>query len=224
MWLRILLLGLLVGAAVVAWTTGLLDQLEVETLREHLARAGWWGPLLFVLLFGLEGIGVPGVLFMVTAIALWPPWMAFLLNWLGAITAGIVGFAFARYVGRSWVAARLPARIRRFESRVVERSVQTVALIRLLFFLAPPAHWVLGLSPVGFRPFVIGSAIGFVPGMLLVSFAGRPFFSWLSRQPRESWLALAALFPLGIAVWWLLTRRRTPAPDPGDRPGARPGP
>ncbi len=87
MWLRILLIGLLVGSAVVAWATGLHEQLEVDRLRELLSRAGLWGPLLFVLLFGLEGIGVPGFLFMVTAIALWPPWMAFLLNWLGAITA-----------------------------------------------------------------------------------------------------------------------------------------
>ena len=216
MWLRILLVVLLVGSAVLAWATGLHEQLEVERLRELLARAGLWGPLLFVLLFGLEGIGVPGILFMVTAIALWPPWIAFLLNWLGAITAGMVGFAYARYVGREWVAERLPARMRRFEARVVERSVQTVILVRLLFFLAPPAHWALGLSPVRFRPFVVGSAIGFVPGMLLVSFAGRPVFEWLSRQPRETWMALAALFLLGVAAWWLLTRRRAPAVDHGD--------
>ena len=216
MWLRILLLGLLVGSAVLAWATGVHEQLEVETLRDLVAGAGFWGPLLFVLLFGLEGIGVPGILFMVTAIALWPPWIAFLLNWLGAITAGMVGFAYARYVGRDWVAAHLPARMRRFETRVVERGVQTVILVRLLFFLAPPAHWALGLSPVRFRSFVIGSAIGFVPGMLLVSFAGRPVFEWLSRQPRETWMALAALFLLGVAAWWLLTRRRAPAVDHGD--------
>jgi len=214
--LRILLLVLLVGAGVVAWSTGLHEQLEVERLRELLARTGFWGPLLFVLLFGLEGIGVPGILFMMTAIALWPPWLAFLLNWLGAIMAGIVGFAYARYVGREWVAAHLPARMRRFEARVVERSLQTVIVIRLLFFLAPPAHWALGLSPVRFRPFVIGSAIGFAPAMLLVSFAGRPAFSWLSRQPLEIWLALGALFPLGVAAWWLLTRRNEAPADPGD--------
>ena len=216
MWLRILLLGLLVGSAVLAWATGLHEQLEVERLRELLARAGLWGPLLFVLLFGLEGIGVPGILFVVTAIALWPPWIAFLLNWLGAITAGMVGFAYARYVGREWVAERLPARMRRFETRIVERSVQTVILVRLLFFLAPPAHWALGLSPVRFRPFMMGSAIGFVPGMLLVSFAGGRIFAWLSRQPREAWMALAALLLLCAAAWWLLTRRRTPAVDHGD--------
>ena len=58
MLLRILLLVLLVGAGVVAWSTGLHEQFEVEQLRELLARTGFWGPLLFVLLFGLEGIEV----------------------------------------------------------------------------------------------------------------------------------------------------------------------
>jgi LPXTG-motif cell wall-anchored protein len=94
--------------------------------------------------------------------------------------------------------------------------VETVILVRLFFFLAAPAHWALGLSPVRFRPFVIGSAIGFVPGMLLVSFAGRPLYEWLSRQSREAWLALAGLSLLGAAALWLLKRRRTRSADLGD--------
>ena len=34
------------------------------------------------------------------------PWVALLASWSGAILAGCVAFAFARYVGRQWVQER----------------------------------------------------------------------------------------------------------------------
>lgn len=213
MWKRILLLVLLVASAVVAWANGLHEKIEIETLREIVDRAGYWGPVVFIVLFGLEGIGVPGVVFMVTAIALWPPPLAFLFNWLGAQMAGLVGFSYARWVGRDWIAERLPERVRRFEARVAERGVLAVVLIRVFFFLAPPAHWALGLSPVSFRAYLVGSAIGFVPGMLVVSYAGGPALRWFAEQPGELWMGLGAAFLVGTGIWWLLQRRSAPADD-----------
>lgn len=209
MWKRILLLGLVVASALVAYATGLHEQLSVGNLRALVERAGLWGPVLFVLLFGLEGLGLPGIVFMMTAIAVWPPWEAFVWCWLGAQLAGVVGFAFARGVGREWIAARLPARVRRFEGHVVERGVQTVILVRVLFFLAPYAHWALGLSPVRVRDFLLGSAIGFAPAMLVVCLTGAAAFGWLAAQPRELWMVLGAAFLVGALLWRLgMARRR----------------
>lgn len=212
-WKRVLLVALVIASAAVAWLTGLHEKVEVETLRELVAAAGVWGPVLFVLLFGLEGIGFPGVVFMLAAIALWPFWLAFLLNWLGGIMAGIVGFSFARYVGRDWVADKLPPAMRRFEKRVVEKSVQTVILVRLLFFLAPWAHWALGLSPVSFRAFLLGTAIGFAPAMALVTYFGAQAFAWLADQPAELWMGLAGAFLVGVLLWRWWARQRAALAD-----------
>ena len=185
---RLLLLALLIGVGVGVYATGLHEDITVEAVRALVDEAGVLGPVLFVLLFSLEGVGVPGMIFMLTAIVVWPPWLAFLMNWLGAIAAGILGFAYARYVGRDWVAARLPDGIRRFETAIVRRGIRTVIVIRLLFFLAPPAHWALGLSPVSFRDFLIGSALGFAPAMLLVSLIGAPVFEWVREDSDAIWI------------------------------------
>jgi uncharacterized membrane protein YdjX (TVP38/TMEM64 family) len=209
-WKRVLLLALLVGSAVVAWLTGLHEQVDVESLRALVEETGVWGPLVFVLLFGLEGLGVPTIVFLAVAIALWPPWLATLLNWGGAMFAGIVGFAYARYVGRDWVAQRLPESMRRFEARVVERELETVIALRLFFFASAPAHWALGLSPVGFRHFLLGSAIGYVPGALFVSYAGGSALEWLRHQPNELWMGLAGAF-IAAVIGFRLCWRREPS-------------
>ena len=85
---RVVLLLLLIGIGIGIYASGLHEQITVESVREWVASAGVLGPVLFVLLFSLEGVGVPGLIFMLTAIVVWPPWFAFLMNWLGALAAG----------------------------------------------------------------------------------------------------------------------------------------
>ena len=177
---RILLLAALLAAALAAFWLGLPEAIERERLREAVAAAGPLGPLVFVALFSaLQAIGVPGLLFIGVAIVAWPPWQAFLLVWAGSLGAGCVGFAFARTIGRRWVAEHLPERFRRFDARLATSGLRYVIAVRLLFYLATPAHWLLGLSGVPFRTAVVGSAIGFVPGSALWTFAGGGFFEWI---------------------------------------------
>ncbi len=190
---RLLLFAALVVLGVAAWQSGLLELIrQPERVRALLTESGIWGPLLFIVVFGLlEPFGVPGILFVVPASLAWPLGMAFALCWLGSVLAGLVGFGFARSIGRDWVAAHLPERLRSYDQRLAERGLQTVILVRLLFFLAPPAHWALGLSRVRFGPFVLGTAIGFLPGIAGLVFFGKGAFALLGDQPRVVWLAVA---------------------------------
>lgn len=208
---RILLLLALLALGGAIYASGLHERLTLQGLRDFFASAGPWAPLLFIALFALEGLGAPGALLMLTSVLLWPPGLAFLLNWAGALCASLLGFGYARYVGRDWVARRLPARMRRFERRIETHGLQTVILMRLVFFLAPPAHWALGLSPVSLRDFVLGSAIGLVPGLLFVSFAGSALLEWLRNAEGGLWLLGGGLLfggACGFAIAQRLQRRR----------------
>jgi len=198
---RILLLAALLAAALAAWGLGLPEAIERERLREAVAAAGPLGPLVFVALFSaLQALGVPGLLFIGVAIVAWPPWQAFLLVWSGSLGAGCVGFAFARTVGRRWVSAHLPERFRRFDARLATSGLRYVIAVRLLFYLAPPAHWLLGLSGVPFRTAVVGSAIGFAPGSARLQGLARPRppGSCHSGPYRTSGTRLFALSALGL--------------------------
>lgn len=195
--------GIAAGAAALLAGGGLEWLRDPEGARAWMEDAGPWGRVAFVLAFALlEPLGVPGVLFMVPAAALWPAGEALLLSWLGAVGAGVLGAAAARHLLREAVAARLPPRFRRYDARLARRPLTTVLLVRLAFFLAPPAHWALGLSAVPMRHLVVGTALGLLPGVVVVVLGSRGAVALAQEHP--AWAAAAGG---GALVAALLARR-----------------
>lgn len=189
---RLILLGLILGIAALGYFGGLFQYLAPDRLGELLTETGAWGPLVIVVLFTLvQPLGAPGVLFILVAAALWPFWMAFAINWIGATGAGIFGFAFARYLGRDWVEGRMPDRLRRWDERLSERGLPIVIAFRLMFFLTPASHWALGLSRVSMPTAVLGTVIGLAPGVAVLTYFGAEILVWLNAQSAGIWIAFA---------------------------------
>ncbi len=214
---RVLGLGVLAALLLVAWQMGFFERLDPEYLRELVASAGPWGPVLYLVLFScFEAVGVPGFLFIGAAVTIWPLWTAFALIWAGAIGAGCVGFVFARTIGRDFVTAHMPERLRRFDARLASSGLRWVIGLRLLTYIAAPAHWLVGLSGVPFRTALLGSIIGFGPWSFVWALMGHAVVTWLFDQPTELWLGLGALIALAIALHRLYQRNRTvPSADGG---------
>ena len=206
-------IGSLAGAVLLLVAlTGLWEQLsDPERLQETLRSSGFYGPALFVLLFSLlQPFGAPGVLLMLAAGLVWPLWAASGIVWVSAMGAGVVGFLFARTLGREWVQARLPERFRRYDERLDRRAVRTVALVRLVTFVTPPMHWALGLSSVRFPAFLLGSALGFIPGCLLIPYLSRLSWEgagWFGDRSLAFWIILIAIGAALIVLRWLWSRR-----------------
>jgi uncharacterized membrane protein YdjX (TVP38/TMEM64 family) len=218
---RMLLLAVLILPLGWALHEDMLAQLDVESLERLIRRSGVWGPVLYVLLFALlEPFGVAGIVFVIPASLVWPAPTAILLSWIGAVAAGLVGLTFARTVGREWVQSRLPDRFRRFDERLATRGVVTVAIVRLVFAMAPPGHWALGLSHVSVPAFLLGSAIGFLPWVVALTLLGQSTAEWLSGQPNGMWLAVA----LAAAAFALLRSWRRGAELSRSSHGDRAGP
>src|SRR5262245_44223426 len=109
---------------------------DVDSARAALASWGTSAYVLYLLSFSLlEPFGVPALLFIIPASIVWSPWIALALSLPGGVLAAILGFSFARYLARDWVATRLPPRLRRFDDRLDENAVVAVVLVRLVFFL-----------------------------------------------------------------------------------------
>jgi uncharacterized membrane protein YdjX (TVP38/TMEM64 family) len=223
MWGRLALLGVVASVLGTLYFVGFLDLIQdPERVRSTLLELGVWAPILYVLAFALlEPFFVPGIAFIIPGAVVWGFPALLALSWLGSIGAGIVGFSFARYLGRDYVERHLPERLRRYDQDLAERSLRTVILVRLTLFIAPPAHWMLGVSQVRFVPFVLGTAIGFLPGMAalcyVVVFIGETLGAWLGSQPAEIWIALGIGVILMVAGrrWWSrrnARKRREAAP------------
>lgn len=213
---RIAVLAVLVLLAVVAWRRGWLTGVDEEQVGLWVRAAGAWGPALFVVLFSIgNGLGAPGFIFLLPAAALWPAWEAFLLNWLGSMGAGVIGYAFARGIGRSFVERHLPRRLRGLDRHIEKRAVRGVAFLRITLFLAAPVHWALGLTSISSRDLLIGSALGFVPPVALWTFASNELFDAIWEGRANAWLGLGALVIAGLGLTMWLARRRGGAVSPG---------
>jgi uncharacterized membrane protein YdjX (TVP38/TMEM64 family) len=191
------------------WWSGAIGALaDAERMHALLADSGVLGPVLYVAAFSLiEPLGVPGILFIGPATTVWSYWTVVGLSLAGAVGAGIVSYIAARWFLRDWVQEHLPPRVRRFTRHAEERPLRTVVLVRLVFFLAAPAHWALGISNIRFVPFVLGSAIGFAPPMMVLVFGTEAVVVYL-RENGFDWRAgaMAAVVAAVLLLGYLWRR------------------
>ena len=211
-WLRLTALLALVAAVLAAWQTGLLERVTVDSLRQLVAWAGPVAPAAFVAVYALgELLHVPAVVFILAAAVVWPIPVALPLAYLGSLAAAALVFAVARVlVGeelRDAVHRRLPAELRRYDQRLESHGVRTVALIRLLTFMAPTMHWVLATSRVRYRDMLAGTALGVAPGVALLVLLGQRA---VERWDETRWWVYGGAVVLGaLLVGRRLWRRRS---------------
>jgi uncharacterized membrane protein YdjX (TVP38/TMEM64 family) len=160
---------------------------------------------------------VPGTVFILAAPLVWPWPVAFALSMVGTMAASIVGFSFARFMARDWVAARIPARFRKYEEALTRRAFETVFLLRLVFWMPPLLHAFFGVSNVRFATHFWGSFAGYLLPLFLVSFFGERLFDALRNAPALVWIGVViALGALAMALW---TKRRGGIPATKPRSG-----
>lgn len=177
-WVRIALFALLVlgiGGALLA-SGGRFDE-ALETIRDLVARAGWWGPALFVVAYAvLTVLLVPGSPLTIAAGVLFGPLAGTGLVVIGA-TAGATGaFLWGRRLGRDAVARLTGERFAKVDAWLHDRGLLAVLYVRLVpllpFNLLNP---VAGVTGIPLRDYVIGTALGIVPGTFAFAALGGSF-------------------------------------------------
>jgi uncharacterized membrane protein YdjX (TVP38/TMEM64 family) len=123
---------------------------------------------------------------------------------LASLGGCILSFFYARLLGRSFVLARFPDRIRRIDSFLHDNPLSMTLLIRLL----PVGNNALtsmaaGVSGVRAIPFFIGSLIGYVPQTVIFTLLG----SGIHLNPEIRIGASIVLFVVSGALGLYLFRR-----------------
>jgi uncharacterized membrane protein YdjX (TVP38/TMEM64 family) len=214
------LAGAAVAAAVGLAVTGALP--GPADIEAFLLERGAWGPVAFVgsMTAGMA-LGIPGMAWMVPAGLVWPYPAALALSWLGVMSASVVGFVFARWVGRDWVAARIPPRLAALDLRLGHQGLRPVIVLRILTGGLAPADWLLGVSSVPWRTFLVGTAIGSVPGVFMAVVAGGGLAGWALDQPGPVLAGVAAAGVAGLVAAVLLRHRFDAAARRWRRPARR---
>jgi uncharacterized membrane protein YdjX (TVP38/TMEM64 family) len=181
-----------------AWvSTGRLAA-AVEPLRDL-----WYGPLAVGGLFVIASLLLIPVTALTVATGLClGPWLGMPVAWLSSIVAAAIGHLAGRLLWRDTVRRLAGRRLNALSRRLSRRGVLSTALIRIVP-VAPfmIVNLVAGASHLRARDFVAGSAIGMLPGTVLLILTADAIRTAIAEPSGPAWLwsALAVLALLALA-------------------------
>lgn len=199
-----------VAGGLIAHRLGVFEKVgEPARLKQTLIELGPWGYVVFLVAYTvLQPFGVPGTVFVFAAPLIWPWPIAFALSMIGTMSASVVGFSFARFVGRDWLSGMIPARFAKYEQALERRGLVTVFFLRLVFWMPQLLHVFLGVSKVRFWTHFWGSLAGYFLPLLLVSFFGEKLYDAMRGAPVEVWIAVGVTVVIALIVTTIIRRRR----------------
>lgn len=205
-WARLgLFAALLALAALVVSFTGVPTPDEV---RDRADEAGAAGPIIFGVTFALLGlVPVPLAPLSIAAGALFGFWVALGTVLAAGMVSAAATFAISRALGRPAVASVSGARVARIDAQLTKRGLATVIALRLVPIMPfTVCNYCCGLTVIRFRTYLIGTAIGIVPGsgvyVAVGAFGGDPG----SLEFLAAIIGLAVLMIVGITM----SRRHVP--------------
>lgn len=203
----ILLFALLIGVGAAIKLTPLGGVLDEGWIDTYVRGEGIRGELIFLgagAVFTAVGLPRQAVAFM-AGYAFGIAWGT-LISVLAAALGCILTFVVARFLARDLVAHKFPDKLKRMDAFLSENTFTTTLLIRFL----PVGSNVLtnmlaGVSRAHAVPFVAGSAIGYIPQMLIFALVGSGFAVEPGARLVVSIILFAASGALGV---WLYRRYR----------------
>ncbi len=213
-WLRLALLAVLLGSGVVlARRFGIPDP---EALRTSISASGVTGLTLFVAGYVVCSLLVApkGVLSIAAGLA-WGLLPGVGLVMVGALLGATAAFWVGRWLGRDAVSRLAGRHLDRLDDLIDQSGVATIVVARLIPVIPfTVINYAAGLTAIRFGPYLLGTAIGIIPGTIAYVALGA-----YGTQP-GSWEFAAAVgaFLVLTVVGAVAARRhrRGALPDPAD--------
>lgn len=139
-----------------------------EQLQVWLGKMGLYAPIVYIVLYTLGTLLVlPSTPLNLTGGALFGIWWGTLWTTIAAIVAAIASFAFTRSLGREFVNQKLAGKWEALDRKMCQGGIFYIIAIRLLPIIPYGiVNFSAGLTSIGFKEYLIGTAIGTLPGIL----------------------------------------------------------
>lgn len=181
-------------------TAAVIGPPDIEAMRSRVDAAGAWGPALFFALYvGLSLIPCPKALLTAAGGAVFGLWAGAGLALTAALVGAVMSFGLGRLLGRDAVDRLIRGRVARVDALLADHGLSSVLIVRLVPLVPFIAvNYAAGLSAVRLRHFVLGSALGMIPGSLA--------YAALGAYGTSPWGLAAAGSALVLLVvggtWW----------------------
>ncbi len=173
---------------------------DIAAMRARVDAVGIWGPALFFALYASLAL-IPGPKALLTAAggALFGLWAGAGLSLAGALVGAVISFGAGRLLGRDAVDHLIRGRLARVDALLADHGLSAVLIVRLVPLVPFIAiNYASGLSGVRFRHYLLGSALGMVPGSLAYAALGA-----YGTNPWGLAAAGSALIVLIVGgAWW----------------------
>lgn len=182
-------------------------------LGDAVARAGDHGPVAFVLLGGAAcALGIPRQVVAYAAGLAWGFWAGSALALAAEVIGCAIDFWWVRLLARRWASrwlARGPGHLARLDRFLVAHAFRATLTLRLLPLGSNVAlNLLAGVSGVAAGPFLLASALGYIPQTVVFTLLGGGVRVSGAAQMALAAVLLAASVALGVT---LLRRRPLPA-------------
>jgi uncharacterized membrane protein YdjX (TVP38/TMEM64 family) len=191
----------LVGLALAWQYTSLRDFTDIDFVSSIISQPArsQFAPLFAIAAFVVGGLVVFPVLVLIaaTAAAL-GPWMGFACAAIGVLISSAVLFGIGRVLGHVRLQRLLGRRSSRIQNRIIGKGIVAVAMIRMVP-IAPFSivNVVAGASKLSLRDFLLGTALGMLPGIAVMAALG----AQIADLAKHASLWNAVLLGLAILGW-----------------------
>jgi uncharacterized membrane protein YdjX (TVP38/TMEM64 family) len=200
--IRVALAAIVIVTLALAWHyTPLARWAEPETVRASLAAftQSTWAPLLVLGTFVAAGfVAFPVTILIAATAAAFGPWPGLAYAGIGVLISAVATYAVGARLGKEALRNVLGPRLNRVRRRIAQQGVIAVAAIRLVP-IAPftVVNLVAGASAI--RPFdyVVGTTLGMLPGLVVLSLLGHQIVRILTHPTP----AALALLLAAVATW-----------------------
>ncbi|MEA3437559.1 MAG: TVP38/TMEM64 family protein [Thermodesulfobacteriota bacterium] len=182
--------------------TPVKNYLTAQALGQFLETAGYWAPVLFMLIYTV-GVCVflPGTLLTGLGAAIFGAYWGFLYVWIGAMLGASAAFFIGRTLGREFAASLIGDRLKKYDDAIERNGFATVLYLRLVYFPFTPMNFGMGLTKVHFRDYFFGTGLGIIVGTFIFTFfIGTLKDVWASGNWGEL-ISFKVFFSIGLFVF-----------------------
>jgi len=192
----------IVVAIVLIRYTPIKAYLSADGLGMLVGAAGFWAPLLFILVYAVGVcLFVPGTLLTGLGAAIFGPYWGFLWVWIGAMLGAAGGFVIGRTLGRDFAASLIGSRLQKYDQAIERNGFATVLYLRLIYFPFTAMNFGMGLTRVRFVDYMAGTGLGIVVGTFVFTFfIGTLKTAWVSGRWSDL-VSFNGLFSVALFVF-----------------------
>jgi len=204
-----LLLAAIIAGFAALWWSGALAQLsDMGWIRAKVEAAGWFGPLLFLLLvIVLFPLFLAGPLLWLSG-TIWPLPLAITYSCTAALLASFFYFFIARALGQEWTARHIPAKIRDYEAKLENYPARTIMALRLFLWINPAVDCLIAITKIPTASYLIFTTLVFIPSTAMQVAVATLGIDFITHLPVWVLVVLGGIVALTVGVLIVLKRRK----------------